>query len=272
MRCDDVTSRLTAYVDGELDDATGSALRGHLRTCEACHAAAEDEVAVRDAMAKLPTPDVPPELWRSIQTQLAEHEVADSKRSRAWLWWQVVRPKLIPSLLFAGAATLAVVAYVRHGHNASEPAPQSAHATTPAPQPAHATTPGAPVGPTPIATTHIKDPMAAPSVDTDCDLHAITAGARATTDEQTDSARVAGLADAIDRCYGAAAAELLAMVAEDRPAWSKDRATSFDAELDTARRAVTTAPAGRPRERAWQAVIQLLQRAVTVQMIAEVTR
>jgi anti-sigma factor (TIGR02949 family) len=270
LRCDDIIRRLTAYVDGELDDATGSALRGHLRTCATCHAAAEDEVAVRDAMAKLPTPDVPAELWRSIQTQLAEREVADSKRSRAWLWWQVVRPKLIPSLLFAGAATLAVVAYVRHGHTASEPAPQTAHAT--APGSAHATSPAPPIGPTPIATTHIKDPLAPPSVDADCDLHAVTAGARATLGEETDTARVAGMAEAIDRCYSAAAAELLAMVAEDRPAWSKDRAASFDAELDTARHAVTTAPAGRPRERAWQAVIQLLQRAVTVQMIAEVTR
>lgn len=269
MRCDDVIARLTAYVDGELDDASGSALRGHLRTCATCHAAALDEVAVRDAMAKLPAPDMPPELWQSIQAQLAEHEVADSKRSRWWLWWQAARPKLIPSLLVAGAATLAIVAYVHHGRTASEPAQhdQVAHSVkSPAP-------PVGPTGPSPIATSShtIKDPTAAPSVDTDCDLHAMTAGARATRGTESDTARVAGMADAIDRCYGAVATELLALVAEDRPGWPKDRAAVFDAELDTARHAVTTAAAGRPRERAWQAVIQLLQRAVTVQMVAEVT-
>ncbi len=265
MRCDDVITRLTAYVDGELDDATGSALRGHLRTCATCHAAALDEVAVRDAMTRLPTPDVPPELWQSIQAQLAEHEVADSKRSRLWLWWQAARTKLVPGLLVAGAATLAIVAYVRHGQSTSEPAQhdQLAHGTVKPPAP--------PVGPSPIATTthRINDPSAPPSVDTDCDLHAMTAGARTTRGTGSDTARVAGMAEAIDRCYGAVATELLALVAEDRPGWPKDRAAVFDAELDTARHAVTTAPAGRPRERAWQAVIQLLQRAVTVQMIAD---
>jgi hypothetical protein len=269
LRCDDVITRLTAYVDGELDDATGSALRGHLRTCATCHAAALDEVAVRDAMTKLPAPDVPPELWQSIQAQLADHEVADSKRSRLWLWWQAARTKLVPGLLVAGAATLAIVAYVRHGQSTSEPAPQHQVAGDSARSPA----PPSPIGPSPIATAphRIHDPTAPPSVDTDCDLHAMTAGARTTRGTGSDTARVAGMAEAIDRCYGAVATELLALVAEDRPGWPKDRAAVFDAELDTARHAVTTAPAGRPRERAWQAVIQLLQHAVTVQMVAEVT-
>jgi anti-sigma factor (TIGR02949 family) len=251
LTCDDVTRRLTAYVDGELDDANGSAVRGHLRTCPACRTAADDELAVRDAMAKLPTPDVPPALWNSIQDQLAAREVADSKRSRWWLWWQAARPKLIPSALIAATAALAIVAYVRRDRGEPEQAARTEIAAPEAPK-------------TPI---HIAP---APSVDADCDLGAITAGAR--TVNAPDSAQIAGMTEAIDRCYEATVTELLALVDEDRPGWPSDRAAVFDAELDTARHAVTTARAGRPRERAWQAVIQLLQRAVTVQVVAGVTR
>jgi anti-sigma factor RsiW len=249
LTCDDVTRRLTAYVDGELDDANGSAVRGHLRTCTACRAAADDELAVRDAVAKLPSPDVPPELWRGIQGQLAAREVADSKRSRWWLWWQAARPKLIPAALVAATAALAIVAYVRRDRD----------------EPAQVAT-AEPAPPAPAPEIHITPP---PSVEADCDLRAATAGAKAVSGP--DHAKIDGLAQAIDRCYEAAVAELLALVDEDRPGWPAERTAVFDAELDTARRAVTTAHPGRPRERAWQAVIQLLQRAVTIQVVAEVT-
>jgi hypothetical protein len=261
LTCDDAAKRLTAYVDGDLDDATQRAVRGHLRSCEACRTAAGDELAVRDAMARLPAPEVPPALWESISAQLAAGEVADSKRSRWWLWWQIARPKLVPAGLVAAAATLAVVAWARRDRGDEPPrAPQVADVAMTAPAPA-APSPG---GPVPAAAVAIEDPAAPPSVRRDCKLHAANAGAAATD-------RVAAMAAAIDRCYGAAAEELLAIVAIDRPGWPAERAAVFDAELDTARHAVTTAGAGRPRERAWQAVIQLLQRAVTVPMIAAVS-
>jgi hypothetical protein len=246
--CDDVTRRLTAFVDGELDDATQSAVRGHLRTCEACRHAAADELAVRDAMAKLPAPEVPTELWRNVSAQLAKAEVADSERSRWWLWWQGARPKVWPAALVAAAATLAIVAYVRRDRAETGPAV----ATEAAPPPSA------------LAAPSIADPPTSPTVEDDCDLHGIAA--------RTDAAhRAAAMTAAVDRCYSAAADELLAVVELDRPGWSTERAKTFDAELDTARHAVTTAAAGRPRERAWQAVIQLLQRAVTVPVIAQVT-
>jgi hypothetical protein len=249
LTCDDVLHRLTAYVDGELDDASGSAMRGHLRTCAACRRAADDELGVRDAMAKLPSPDVPASLWTEISARLAEQEVADSKRSRWWLWWQVARPRMIPALVLAAAATLAVVTYVRRDRGDDQPA----------------TTAVAPVPVAPVA-PEIQDPPVKPTVEGDCDLRAASAAG-------TNAAEsLAGLSAAIDRCYQAAADELLAMVDEDRPGWPVPRAQVFDAELDAARHAVTTAVAGRPRERAWQAVIQLLQRAVTVPVVAEVTR
>jgi hypothetical protein len=262
LTCDDAARRLTAYVDGDLDDATQRAVRGHLRSCEACRTAAADELAVRDAMTRLPAPEVPPALWESISAQLAAGEVADSKRSRWWLWWQIARPKLLPAGLVAAAAALALVTWLRrdHGDEAAR-APQVAEA---APAPAAVTGPATPGAPVPAAAVAIEDPSGPPSLRRDCKVHAASAGAAATD-------RVAALAAAIDRCYGVAVDELLAIVALDRPGWSAERAAVFDAELDTARHAVTTAGAGRPRERAWQAVIQLLQRAVTVPMVAAVT-
>jgi hypothetical protein len=244
LTCDDVTPRLTAYVDGELDVATGSVVRGHLRTCAACRVAAEDEFAVRDAMAKLPAPDVPSGLWRGISAQLADAEVADSKRSRWWLWWQSARPRLAPAAVVALAAVLVVTAWVRRGGDDGEPA-------RPAPET---------VATRPVMEIH---PVIQPSVGLDCDLHAATSSGDA-------AGAITGMGAAIDRCYQAAADELYAIVAEDRLGWPERRARAFDAELDAARRAVTIATAGRPRERAWQAVIQFLQRAVTVPVVAEV--
>jgi hypothetical protein len=247
VTCADAQKRLTAYVDGELDDATGSAVRGHLRTCAACRAAADDELAVRDAVGKLPAPDVPGALWSQIADRLAAEEVADSKRSRWWLWWQTARPRLVPALLVAGAATLAI-AYVvkqrasREEQIASPPAPPA---------------PVTPAGP------EIRDLAVRPSMALDCDL-----GARVPEDA---AAAVSGRPAAIERCYQAAADELLAMVATDRAGWPQRRAAEFDAELEAAQAAVATAAAGRPRERAWRAVIRLLQRAVTIPVVAEVT-
>ena len=45
MTCSQASRQLTAYVDGELDPAAGSALRGHLRECASCRSAAAHEAA-----------------------------------------------------------------------------------------------------------------------------------------------------------------------------------------------------------------------------------
>ena len=251
MTCADAIARLTAYVDGDLDDATGSAVRGHLRTCAACRAAADDELAVRDAVGKLPGPDVPGGLWTQIAARLADEEVADSKRSRWWLWWQSARPRLVPALLVAGAATL-VVAYVvkQRGDGESEQTEiAKPEPNVPAPAP----------GPGPHPET-IRDPVRRTQ---DCDLSARGDDA---------AAAITGRAAAIEHCYQAAAEELLALVAADRAGWPERRAAEFTAELEAAQRAVTIAAAGRPRERAWRDMIRLLQRAVTIPVVAEVTR
>lgn len=47
MRCGDIQSLASEYLDGHLDEARGSALRGHLRECEVCHAWIHDLARVR---------------------------------------------------------------------------------------------------------------------------------------------------------------------------------------------------------------------------------
>lgn len=222
-------------------------MRGHLRVCATCRTAAEDTLAVRDAVAELPTPDVPPSLWATIQSKLAECEVADSRRSRWWLWWHAARPKLIPGALVAAAAGLAVVAWVRREHAANDTAEAPSNATV------------AMASPPPI-----DNPVPLPSVSGDCDLRAVVAGREARV-------ALADMSIAIDRCYEGAMRELLVLVDEVRPAWPRERAVVFHAELEDARRAIAIAVAGRPRERAWQALILLLQRTVSVPVLAEVT-
>ena len=88
MNCEDVRPQLTSYLDGELEDDRGSAVRGHLRECDSCRAASDDEAALRDGLRALPALDVPSTLWANVQRQLAEAEVADAHTPR---WRRVMR-------------------------------------------------------------------------------------------------------------------------------------------------------------------------------------
>jgi hypothetical protein len=78
----------------------------------------------------------------------------------------------------------------------------------------------------------------------------------ATADLALDPARRSG-------CYAAAVDELLAKAGEVRAAWTDDQRDAFDARLATLRGDVTAAEDGRPRDRAWRAMVRYLQRAIT---------
>src|SRR6185312_11273287 len=80
MTCDKTREQLTAYLDGELEGDRGTAVRGHLRTCDACRAMASDEAALRDGLRSLPPVDPPASLWANVQARLAQEEVAESER------------------------------------------------------------------------------------------------------------------------------------------------------------------------------------------------
>src|SRR5678815_4584208 len=82
MSCESIREKLTAYLDGELEGERGSAVRGHLRGCEACRQIAADEAALRDGLRALPPLDPPPSLWAGVQARLAAAEAAEARRPR----------------------------------------------------------------------------------------------------------------------------------------------------------------------------------------------
>lgn len=202
MRCRDVQDLASAYIDGELDDARGSALRGHVRQCPACLATVRELGAIRDAAADLDTLEPPPSLWSAVQSGLAEAEIADARRSRLWLHWQAIRPRLLPAAV-ALAATAAVTTWLwRQPAPAPDPAAQLA-----------------------IAPATVSD--------TASDIAARTAPApRAVPapDETFEAGRARSLAEA-DQRYGQTLAELRGLVADERASWPPEIAARLDARL-----------------------------------------
>ncbi|HUS65873.1 MAG TPA: zf-HC2 domain-containing protein [Kofleriaceae bacterium] len=203
MKCADVDRLATAYVDGELDERRSSALRGHLRVCDACAARVEDEAAVRDAAAVLPSRlDPPADLWSAIDARLAQEEIGDAERPRIALWWQRVldgaRRYRIP-LAFSGAAAAALVA-VWLTRNPSTPTSTSTLTST--------------------STSTLTSTSTAPC------------GAVTYQDQ------VACEAAASDARYQQAMRDLETAVAAERGAWSAAEAARFDADLAALDRAV----------------------------------
>ena len=207
MKCADVDRLASAYVDGELDERRSSALRGHLRVCEACAARVGDEAAVRDAASELPARmDPPVDLWAAIDARLAEEEIGDASRPRVVLWWQRVldgaRRHRVP-LAMAGVAAAALVAVwlTRTTTTSTTTAATTITSTRPSTF-ASSSTSTQPCG----AVTH-QDQLA-------CE------------------------AAASDARYQDAIRELESAVAAERAAWSAAEAARFDADLAEVDRAI----------------------------------
>jgi Putative zinc-finger len=227
MSCEQVRAQLTAYLDGEVEGDRGSAIRGHLRGCEACEQIARDEAALRDGLRALPPLDPPASLWDGVQRELAAAEVADA-RTPAWrralvrFWrWAPLTPRFgIAAAAIAGS--IAILAWRAHG-------------TAPAVEPAHdelvATVAPPPRRPAP--------PPAMTELDVTADL--ASAPARVTAS------------------YAEAADELVKLALEQRLRWSEDHKQVFDTKLIDLRHAIDIAPDGRPRQKAYRALIRYLQ-------------
>lgn len=223
--CNSILPRLTAYLDGELTDDDGSAVRGHLRECEACRTRARDQAALRDALRALPPMDPPGSLWTGIQARLAAAEVDDA-HTPAWRravrrWWPALR-RLVPAApqlaLAGGVAAAAGLAIYLHGREPAAPVAEPAVAVAPAPR------------------------VLAPAADVTAEL-------------ATEPARqTASYAQAID--------ELTRLADEARPRWADDRRAAFDARLAALSQDIARAADGRPRQRAQRALIRYLQGAV----------
>ena len=228
MNCDDVKPQLTAYLDGELEDDRGSAVRGHLRECEACRAASEDEAALRDGLRALPSLDVPSTLWAGVQRQLANAEVQDAHtphwRLVARRWGGVVQSWLTPRFAIASAAVAVIVCVWAYRYTQKDEPTFSQ--------------------PTQLTIALPKAPPAEPSSD----------------DVAT---QVAALPKQTSDSYAQASVELITLARDARTHWADDRKQIFDAKLAELQRSVDAAPEGRARQKAYRAMIRYLQRVTT---------
>lgn len=235
MNCTSVHRQLTSYLDGELDAATASALRGHLRLCAACRAAAEDHAVIRDTLAGLERPEAPPAVFESVLARLGEAEIADARRSRwsrRWSSWvDRVRPHFLPAGLAAAACAVAVLVMQLRGGDEETQGPVVALDGS-----------GAMGNPTaPLASDDVAPAPVAPR--------------RPTVDA---SIELAAEAARIEERFRRTAAELLPLArAEQRGAALR----RFDRDVASLEAAVVRAAAGKPRERAWHALVAFLERA-----------
>jgi|GEM_PF-3142963 len=221
MNCRELTASVTAYLDGELDDAEASACRGHLRTCPACRTLAADEAAVRDGLADLERVEPPAALWSAISARLGEAEIADSQRAPAARWWSRlvarVRPVLVPVGLTASACAIAIIVVQVRRSPAREPLP--------------------------IVVPAMQE-VARPSV---------RIALRDASDELADEQR------RIDDKFRDTAADLLELARGEIAHASPGQARQFALEVARHEKAVLYAPAGRERERAWHVLTAYLE-------------
>ena len=233
MTCESVREQLTAYLDGELTDDRGSAVRGHLRGCEACRKVATDEAALRDGLRALPPLDPPPSLWAGVQAQLAAAEVEDAKRP-AWrrllARWAPRAPQIgLAGLAIAVAVFLIMLRVQRHSD-----AQQVAQPVVP-PTPQRVVI--APDHPAPA-------PIAAAHDDTD-----VTAALAAEPAQATAS-------------YAATARELLDLAKDAKAQWPAERQRELDSQVAALQKKIAAAPDERARQGGYRKLIRFLQRAV----------
>lgn len=226
MKCQEVERQLSTYLDGELSDHATSALRGHLRTCEACRALADAEAKLVESLRQLPALEPPPALWQAVRAQLAEQEIADARAGRgARLWasvWRGARPYL-PGL---GGAALAAAA--------------AALLWWPSGKPALA----------PVTTATVNPPVAAPAAASPT---AVVDVAATLTDE-------AALAE---QSYREAIAELGGLIHEERATWDPGYAQRHDQRVAELEAGIARASAGAERERAQRELMRYLQTSLT---------
>lgn len=233
MKCESIREQLTAYLDGELADERGSAVRGHLRGCDVCRKVATDEAALRDGLRALPPLDPPASLWAGVQAQLAAAEVEDAKRP-AWRrllarWAPHARHIGFAGLAIAAAVVLIVMRMQRH-----DDTQQVAQPVTP-PQQTRVVIGAAALTPQP-----------APALQDDTDITAALAA---------EPAKVTA-------SYADTARELLELAKDARAQWPAERQHELDTQVAALQKKIASAPDERARQSNYRKLIRFLQRAV----------
>ena len=235
MNCDKARAQLTAYLDGELADERGSAVRGHLRGCADCRQVAADEAALRDGLRALAPVDPPASLWAGVQARLAQEEVADAERPawrRAVARWMPKMPQLaLGSAVVAAAVVLLVIRAQQNDDDGDTTRPVVSTPTK--------------IEPVVIAPTHSPQPSPAPVVDDNRDVTDVLAAAPAQVSED----------------HAAVVRELLPIAQEARTRWTDEQRREFDTHLTELQNKVDVAKTERARQREYRALIRYLQRA-----------
>jgi hypothetical protein len=191
MNCREIAPLLDELVDGTLDPARASGVRGHARGCAACAARLAETEALVAGMQRLEPMDPPASLWAGIRSELDRAEAADAARPRWWWWWQGARKQVAwTGAAFAGAA-LCVSVWVGQKREAGVP--------------------------TTTAAVEASAPVA-PAV-------AAAAAAPMAVDEAVAEIQAA------DAEYQKAMAQLEQAVAAEKPRWRGEVAHAFDENL-----------------------------------------
>lgn len=237
MNCRSATEKLSAYLDGELDATTSSAVRGHLRLCDTCRLAAEDHAAIRDRLAELARPEPPPAVWEGVLARLGEAEIADARRSRWSLIFERIRPHLVPAGLATAACAGAVLfMHLRDDGDRARPAAVARdEAVTP------------PVAPPDHDQVAVPAPVPRPPVTRD-----------ATAELADEAAR-------IDARFRTTTAELLPLARAELQGAARAR---FNREVAALEAKVVRAAAGAARDRAWHDLLGFLERAALGERLA----
>lgn len=246
MTCASCQGKLSAYLDGELGDRDASALRGHLRTCSACAAAADSEAKLIDGLRQLPAMDPPPAMWQAIRTQLAHEEIADAEAPRSTQLWRKVMPLVRPWFrpAFGGLAVASAAVALLWWAKTPAHAPIAAGDVVRAPAPEISVTPSQPE--VAHAPSLRGDPPGTPATVTDV------------------SVALADEVSMIDRSYRDAVSELVEMVGESRGEWAPAFARKHDEKVRELRARVDSEAVGtKAKERAWQELMRYLQTSLT---------
>jgi anti-sigma factor RsiW len=105
---------MSAYVDGELDDAAGAGLFAHLGACASCRRSFASLSTIRQHFASAPVPDVPERLDRRIR---GLHAAPAARVSRLRTIWSqrltIPAPAFALVLLIASVTILASLLWLK---------------------------------------------------------------------------------------------------------------------------------------------------------------
>jgi hypothetical protein len=105
-RCADISDRLEAWIDGDLDDGEAAAVRAHVDRCESCRADQQLAEAVVAELRSLPEFEVPERVLQAVHTK-TRPALGGSIRS----FFSASRFRPVPALAAVAAVVLAVLMF-----------------------------------------------------------------------------------------------------------------------------------------------------------------